>query len=145
MSDCKASNLFRPARPDDLPFILELLRSFYGKAGGIYDGIPFHGPSAILTIGDVMARGVCLVGPSSCAGAVIGLFPWNHKARIARVVFWYFKSARGLAILDALAAACKAAGATHINTASQFPKNTIGRFYLRNGFTACETQFKKQL
>jgi len=130
--------MFRPATADDVEFILELLREFYRKAGSIYVGIAFDGPSTIATIAHVVARGVCIVGPSSCAGAVIAPFEFNHHARIANVVFWCFKSAREIVILNSLIEACKRAGATHVAAASQFPHNAIGRRYRRLGFTFCE-------
>lgn len=131
--------IFRRATPADIPFILDLLREFYDKAGDIYQ-IEFDAPSTIQTIGNVLARGICLVGPSSCAGAIIGRFPYNHAALIAHVPFWYFTKPSGIHIFDALMVECKAAGATHINPSSLYPDNRIARFYSKKGFRSCEIQ-----
>jgi len=137
---------FRLATASDIPFILELLREFYRKAGAVvFAGIPFDGPSTILTIADVLARGLCLVGPSSCAGAMFYPFAYNHNARIAFVQFWYFKNAREIAIFEALCGACKAAGATHIWAASLAPKHAISRWYQKKGLSECESEHIGQL
>lgn len=130
MSESKASNPFRLATADDVPHVLELLQAFYEKAGGIY-GIPFDRVSTIKTIAHVMGHGICLIGPSSTAGAVVSQFPYNHDARVAHVWFWYFKAAREIRIFEALMEACKEAGATHLSAASLFPDNRIGRFYAK--------------
>ncbi len=137
---------FRRAVPGDIPFILELLREFYRRADGerLY-GIGFDGPSTILTIADVLAHGLCLVGPSSCAGANFLHFPWNHTALVAHVQFWYFKNAREIAIFEALADACKAAGATHIWASSHAPSHTISKWYARKGLSECESEHIREL
>lgn len=137
---------FRRAVPADIPVLLELLREFYRRADGerIY-GIGFDGCSTILTISNVLARGLCLIGPTSCAGAIFWPFPWNHMALVAHVQFWYFKRAREIAIFEALADACKAAGATHIWASSHAPKHTVARWYARKGLSECESEHIRQL
>lgn len=131
---------FRHATADDVPFILNLLREFYRKTGVTAYGIKFDGESAVATICEVLARGVCIVGPTSCAGAVFQPFPWNYRARVAQVVFWYFKSSREIRIFDALMDECRNVGATHINAASHFPKNAINRWYSKYGLKVSEIQ-----
>ncbi|MFA6239969.1 MAG: hypothetical protein WC655_03525 [Candidatus Hydrogenedentales bacterium] len=131
---------FRLAVPGDIPFILELLREFYRRAGAVYAGIPFDGPSTILTVAGVLAGGLCLVGPSSCAGANFVAFPYNHTALVAHVQFWYFKNAREIAIFEALCDACKVAGATHIWASSHAPGHTIAKWYRRKGLSECESE-----
>lgn len=137
---------FRLARTDDIPFILELVRELCRKTG-LNDryGIPFDGASAILTIGGVLANGLCLVGKSSCAGAVFFPYPYNHAAKIAHVQFWYFRNAREIAIFEALADACKGAGATHIYAASIPPRHTVGKWYRKKGLSECESEHIGQL
>ena len=135
---------FRQAEASDISFILGLLREFYRKAGSVY-GIPFDGPSTIITIGEVMRKGVCLVGPTSCAGALVLPFPYSYKARVANVVFWYFKSSREIKIFDELMAACKTAGATHIIAASHPPHHTIAKLYQRKQLLPSESWFIRLL
>lgn len=144
MNGSPAKNRFRPAQSSDVLFMLNLIRDGYKKHCSIY-GIKFDGASAMFTIANVMARGVCLVGSSSCAGAVIAPFQYNHKAIIAQVMFWNFKAPREIEIFDALSDACKEAGATHINAASHFPNNTISRYYAKKMLINCEVQSMKQL
>lgn len=135
---------FRRATADDVEFVLELLREFHGKAGGIY-GVPFHGPSEILRIARVLADGICLVGPSSCAGALIEPFPSNHKARVAQVHFWYFRHAREIRIFEALMTACRELGATHIAAYTQADRPTIGRWYERFSLKPAEVCYMAEL
>jgi hypothetical protein len=130
---------FRHAEASDIAFISRLLREFYQKQCDIYQ-IPFDYPSTVLTVGRSMIHGVCLVGPSSCAGAILGPFPFNHHAIVAMVPFWYFRRPKEIEILAVLISECRAMGATHINVASHFPKNTISRYYSKRGIIPCETQ-----
>lgn len=122
--------MFRAAQISDTPFILELLREFYSKVGGIY-GIPFDDSSAWNTILDVVRAtpATCLVGPSSVAGAVIRPYPYNDRHRIGQVKFWYFRRAREARILEALAVELRKAGATHLSASAHFPDCRIARFY----------------
>ena len=121
---------FRPAKLSDAGFVLGLVRDFYRKSGGIY-GIPFDSASTFQTINTTIVQGVCLVGPSSTAGAIFNFSPFNHSAVVAQVLFWFFKSAREIRILDEMKRACANAGATHLCCASHFPENRIGRHYER--------------
>lgn len=135
---------FRPAIVDDVPFITSLLSEFYHRAGSIY-GIPFNEASTIQTIRQVLDRGVCLVGPSSCAGALLCKFPYNHDAIIAQVAFWYFKRPKEIAIFDALMKACKERGATHINATSLTSCPAIQRHYEAFKLTPVEIQSIREL
>jgi hypothetical protein len=131
---------FRKAELADVEFIAGLLSEFYAKSGEVYQ-IPWDEPSAVQTIENVIRDGVCIVGPSSCAGAMIAPFPFNVKANIASVVFWYFRTPRESSIFDAFAGCCQVAGATHYNPSSHFPMNTIERFYLKRGLEPTEVQY----
>lgn len=117
-----------------------MLRQFYAKSGDIYQ-IPWDHSSALDTITDVIARGVCLVGERSCAGALLLPFPYNRSVTVAHVVFWHFTRPRELRIFDTLAAACREAGCTHINPSSLWPNEVIGRYYQRRGLRQAETQW----
>lgn len=139
MNGSPAKNRFRPAQSSDVLFMLNLVRDGYKKNCSVY-GIKFDGPSTLLTIANALTRGLCLVGPSSCAGAIITPFPYNHNAQVATVLFWCFKSSREIAIFGELLKHCRDAGATHISASSHFPDNSIGRFYAKNGLHNCEIQ-----
>lgn len=140
-SPANSQQIFRKATPEDVIFISRLLREFYAKEGiGAY-GIPFDYQSTVVTVDDIVRRGVCLVGPASCAGALISTCPFNANAQIAMVVFWYFQKKHEIAIFKELCIECKNQGATHINPASHFPTNSIGRFYRKCGLKAAETQY----
>lgn len=115
-----------------------LMRRFASNHGKVY-GVPFDYPSAVLWIERVLKIGLCLVGPSSCAGAVLCPFSWNQKVVKANVEFWYFVSAREITILDSLLVDCWAHGATHAGVSSHHPANTIGRRYEGSGLLAVET------
>ena len=130
----------RPATPEDSVKIAQLLRAFYDQSGGIY-GIPYDHASTIRTVLDVIVRGVCLVGHSSCAGAIIAPFPYNVSARVAQVAFWYFVDRKEICIFDQLYEACKQAGATHINATALPPKQTGKRFYQVRGMELAEFQY----
>lgn len=131
---------FRAATPADLPLIQRLVREFYAKQGAVY-GIPFDEESARATFTRVVLRGLCLVGKSSVAGAVLAQFPWNARMTIAYVPFWYFRSAREIHILEALMARCRAQGAHFINVASHPPEHRIGSWYGRLGMWQVEGQW----
>lgn len=135
---------FRSATPDDAELILTLLFEFHQKSGGIY-GVAFDPASEIYRIARVMRDGVCLVGPSSCAGALIEPFPSNHQARVAQVHFWYFRKAREIRIFEALMEACRAAGATHIASYAQADRPTIARWYKKFGLQPAEICFMGKL
>lgn len=135
---------FRRATFEDGVFILKLLREFYQKHCGAY-GIAFDVDTAMLTVDEIIHRGIFLVGPTSYAGALIQPCLWNNEATIATVMLWWFKKPREIRILDALLAECKEAGATHVVASSHFPKNTVGRLYARKSLHPVETQFIGQL
>lgn len=130
---------FRTAVVEDVPFIKDLICQFYAKQGHVY-GIPYDEESSVRTIIDTMKFGVVLVGPASCAGAIICRFPFNHRANVAQVIFWYFTNAREIKIFDALANQCRAIGATHINSAAHPPHCRIMRYYVQQGMRPAELQ-----
>ena len=94
-----SERIFRRADIQDVVFIARLLREFYSRVGHIYR-IPFNYESTLSTVDEVVRRGVCLVGPTSCAGATISAFPWNNEAEIACVVFWYFQDKHEIKIFE---------------------------------------------
>jgi len=120
---------FRPAAFDDIPFITNLLAEFYAKQGTASYGIPFDAQSTLLTVERVVRHGICLVGPTSCAGAMLMPFPYNHNVVTAHVMFWYFKRAREIKIFETLIACCLKARATHVSASSHSPRHIIGRLY----------------
>jgi hypothetical protein len=130
--------VFREATFDDIPRIVDLLQEFYWNKGAIY-GIPFDAATTMITVEKVVRHGVCIVGPNSCAGAMIVPFPYNHAVMIASVIFWYFKQSRELKIFPTLAGLCRKRGAEHLSVASHFPENTISRYYNNWGFAPAET------
>lgn len=140
MSDSQLKHPFRLAKLSDSARITRMLRAFYDKSGKIF-GIPWDHVSAMETVWKAMEQGACIVGDHSCAGAIVGQFPYNHSVKIAHVVFWYFTKPREIRIFEALARACHDLGCTHINPSSLWPANTIGRYYERHGLKAAETQW----
>lgn len=136
--------MFRPAVISDAPKILDLLREFYGKQGAIY-GIPFCDVTSAITIQHVIRKGICLVGPTSVAGATIQPFPYNDAAQIAHVHFWYFKRAREMRIFETLLTACREAGATHVAAVSHPPNHVIGRHYRKFLLSPCELKHIRRL
>jgi len=131
--------IFREAGVDDVPHVELLLAEFYAKQGGVY-GIPIDEQSTIQTIVSTASNGILLVGPTSCAGAIICPFPFNRQARVAQVIFWYFQLHREIRIFDELLIRCRAMGATHVNATSHPPHNRIARYYQRHGLKQVETQ-----
>jgi N-acetylglutamate synthase-like GNAT family acetyltransferase len=133
-------SIYRKATRSDVVAIAKLLREFYSRVGEVYK-IPYDHASMIVTVDDVVDRGVCIVGPTSCAGAIFYPFPSNSECLVAHVLFWYFQKRREIGIFLEILKLCKEQGATHINVASHFPKNTIGRFYKKCGLKPVETQY----
>lgn len=140
MAQVNSNVMYRPATSDDVPFVVSLLRQFYAKVGGLYK-IDFCERSTREWAQLVADNGILLVGPASCAGAVILPFWLNSRASAAHVEFWYFRSAREITIFDALCEACRRAGATHIFTSGQFQAPAVRRFYQEKGLHGCATQF----
>lgn len=130
---------FRRASCDDIIFIARLLREFYRKAGEVY-GIPYDHESTLQFAEYCVTNQVTIVGPSSCAAAVLCPFPSNKDAVIAQVLFWYFHRPREVTIFEALARECQDAGATHINASSHYPDNKAAGFYVRAGMGLAEIQ-----
>lgn len=129
---------FQRATFDDVPEIARLSRKFYGERCGIY-GIPYDHASTLALIDRVVRHGICLVGRACAAGAYLEKFPPNQAFVVATIHFWHFQGHRGLRIFHALAEECRTAGATHLMAASQFPTNTISRFYCDHGLHPAET------
>lgn len=131
--------IFKPATPADIPFIVYLLEEFYGKWESTYQ-IPFVPGDCAKSVETLIQDGICLVGPTSCAGATIS--PWfsNHSAKVAFTWFWYFQNAREIKIFEALVAACKQAGATHLSGTAHYPEFTILKHYAKLGLKPVELQ-----
>lgn len=131
--------IYRKAKPEDVVFIARLLREFYTKVDAY--GIPYDHASMIVTVDDMVDRGICLVGPTSCAGAFVTPFPSNSNYTVAHILFWYFQKKREIGIFLELLKQCKEQGVTHVSCSSHFPKNTIGRFYKKCGLKPVEIQY----
>lgn len=129
--------MFRHATFDDIPRVTMLLEEFYARHEYRY-GVRFNSSSAVVTVERMIRHGVCLVGPSSCAGAMIADFPYNFEAKVANVMFWYFRRPREIKIFEALLAACRRAGAMYISASSHAPSHAIGRLYQRWGMQPVE-------
>lgn len=140
MNAPKVNPPYRLATLEDVVFIARLIKEFYGKMEDSYK-IPYDHESTLITIDETIRRGVCLVGPTSCAGAFINLFPFNCNYAVANVDFWYFRNPREIEIFYALCQECRARGATHISASSHFPKHVIGRFYEKLGMFPAETVY----
>lgn len=131
---------FRVAELSDTLFVARLTREFYEKVGGIYR-IPGDYESFVVMADAVIRNGICIVGPTSCAGALMARFPGNQHELVANVLFFYFQQKREITIFYAFLEALRAAGATHIDAASHFPENTIGKFYKKLGLVPTETHW----
>jgi len=136
--------IWRLAGPADIPHIVELLREFYADREELFE-IPFDLASTVASVREILSTGVCVVGPTSCAGATFHPFIVNHGVRVAFVQFWYFREARELLIFDVLVDECKRLGATHVTAASHAPEFTIGRLYGRRGMEPKELHFMRAL
>lgn len=130
---------FRPARPDDLDAILDLLVDMNRKIGAVY-GIPADAESTIKTVLHIIHRGVCLVGNHACAGGFIYPYPWNEQAKVGLLLFWNYTRPSGVHVFGAMAERFRELGATHLNCASHFPDNRLARWYARFGLRAAEIQ-----
>jgi hypothetical protein len=145
MKESQASNqpIYRKAGHDDVVFISRLTREFYGKVGDIYH-VPYSHASMIVTVDDIVDRGIVLVGPNSCAGAFFYPFPSNADFKMAHVLFWTFQRRREIGIFLELLKQVKEMGAVGVTCASHFPQNTIGRFYKKCGLKPVETHYMGQ-
>lgn len=150
LSNAKSTNdwsrlkLFRPARLDDADHIVDLLVPLFQKVGAVY-GIRPEAESIIKTVIHTIERGVCLVGESGCAGGYVHPYPWNHNAQVGIILFWNYSRPSGIHVFEAIVERFRSLGATHINCASHFPDNRIGRHYMRFGLHPAETQFISSL
>ena len=135
-----SSGQIRLAVPDDVIRIGQMLRRFYVAHGEVY-GIKYDHASCLSSVLETIIRGVCLIGPKSCAGALVLPFPFNREALVAQVLFWYVEGGREIAIFDVLLAHCRQAGATHVNVATVAPKHVGKRFYAVRGLKLVEAQY----
>jgi hypothetical protein len=140
MSAPKENPQYRLASLEDVIFIGRLVKEFYAKRESIYK-IPYDHETMLITIDELVRRGVVVVGPTSCAGASIDLFPSNCNYVVASVKFWYFQRPREIGIFTALCDECIRRGATKIDASAHAPDNTIGRYYEKIGMHACETVY----
>ena len=140
MSAPKENPQYRRANFEDVVFVTRLVKEFYAKREQIY-GINYDHESMLITVDETIRRGICILGPNSCAGARLALFPSNCNVVMASVLFWYFRAHREMTIFQALARECLKEGATHIDASSHWPGNTIGRLYEKLGMHAAELQY----
>lgn len=131
---------FRPARVDDTDHIVNLLIPLFQKVGVIY-GIKPDAESIIASVLHTIERGVCLVGDHACAGGFIRNYPWNYNAKLGVILFWNYDRPSGIKILPEMVEAFRRLGATHINCASHFPDNRIGKHYEALGIHPAEVQY----
>lgn len=134
---------FRRAQFSDVPFVAALLCEFYNR-NDPPEGISFDWSSVVLWVEETIRLGLCLAGPSSCAGAVVSEFPVNNTAKVAHVRFWYFREAREMPIFRELLEQCFAAGATHVTVARR-GDDEIGRLYGQMGMSPVETEYMGEL
>jgi hypothetical protein len=130
----------RRAVPEDVIQIGQMLRRFYTQHGEVYS-IKYDHASCLSSVLETIMRGICLIGPKSCAGALILPFPYNREALVAQVLFWYVERGREIAIFDVLMANCRREGATHVNVATVAPKHVGKRFYAVRGLKLAEAQY----
>lgn len=136
--------MFRAAKPEDAPTILDLLKRFHVKAPP-QTGIAMDWPSSGRTIAWCISKGVTVVGPKSYGMAMIQPNPWNESARVAFVVSWYFDTPREIRVFEYLMQRCKVAGATHLTVASLAPGHAIDRYLTRLGLRNTENSFIRTL
>lgn len=138
--DRNAHLKFRPATPSDFDAILDLIVDINKKVGAVY-GIPMEAGSVVHAINHTIKEGICLVGDGACAGGFIHPYIWNHAMKIGLVLFWNYRKPGGIRIFQAMVEEFKRRGATHVSCSSHFPKNTIGRHYLKRGAHPVEVQY----
>jgi hypothetical protein len=131
------NEVFRLATLKDTLFIAGLLRRFYKRDGQIYN-LPYDHESCVQSVENTINRGVVIVGPSSCAGALIAPFEFNFRFLIAQIFFWFFENPRECVIFDALCRECAKRGASMVNAASVGPKHGAKKFYARRGLVFSE-------
>lgn len=137
--------LFRRAVLQDAPFVARLVRELYHQPAieAAY-AIPFDYESTLDTVARVIDRGVCIVGPHSCAGAFISPFPFNHAAKIGYVQFWHFRE-KEFAVLKELFEQLKSLGVNHVWAVSHPPAHRIARLYQKLGLRQVEGVWSKRL
>lgn len=124
-------------------FAADLLREYHSQYLGS-TGIPYDLWSTREHALEVITEGICLVGPSSVAGATIKPCRWNGSVLMAHVCFWFFREAREIRILEALMRECRKAGATHFSV-SGLEGRAINRWYSKLGLVGVETVYLKGL
>jgi len=135
-----SANRFRIATVADAASVAKLVARFYKRDGGVYR-IPFDYESCLDAVADVLVRGVCVIGPKSCAGAHLVQWPFNKDEIVAQVFFWCFEDTREVAIFDYLLQICQQLGATFVNVAAIGPKHSGKQFYQKRGLKCVETHF----
>jgi len=129
---------FRLATVKDTLFIAGLLRRFYKRSGSSLYHIPYDHESCVLSIEDTINRGVVMIGPSSCAGALIVPFPFNFNIQVAQIFFWFCEDKREVGVFDALLKECANRGAAVVNAATLAPDHGGKRFYARRNLAPVE-------
>lgn len=139
-----SASIFRRAEFTDGIFLANCLRQFYREHEQLHH-IPYNHESCLEAVSDILRRGLCVVGPASCAGAYLVSWPFNKSALIAQVFFWWFGARRELGVFDALVNLCRDNGATHVNVASLAPAFAGASFYRKRGLKVIERHFLGQL
>lgn len=137
--------IFRRAVLSDAPFVARLVREFYvGQDYNITYGIEFDYESTLATVTAIIERGVCILGPHSCAGAYVAPFPFNHTQRVAYVQFWFFNRKGEAAIFKKFLQALESE-VHHVWAVSHPPHHRVGRLYRKLGFRQVEGVWSKRL
>lgn len=129
--------LIRLAGHQDVVDIARMIRRFYKRDGGIY-GIPYDHDSCMASVSHTIDNGVAVIGPNSCAGALVVPFDYNFRFKIALVYFWYFSAPREFVVFDVLCRECARRGASVVKVASLAPKHGAKKFYARRKLTVIE-------
>lgn len=145
----------REATREDFPAMVAMGRRFY-ESTAFTKLAPFDEAST-LQIGELLlAAGVLLVAEHEgkavgMVGLVIAPFLFNNAKRIAAEVMWWVdpderNTGAGMALLRAVAPACKAKGADAVQmmTVESSPAHA-GLAYRRLGFKPTETAYLKEL
>lgn len=132
--------VFRPATPDDLEYIVDLGVNLSAKHGDAYR-VPADALSVAQEVSHAIQCGVCLVGNGCAAGGYVKPFIWGHDIKVGMVTFWNFTTPSGVHILGALVDEFAKRGATFISAASHFPHNRVGDLYARMGMWPAETTY----
>lgn len=147
--------MIRPAEERDIPHLLEMGQRFFNEAG--WGDVTEYDPGSMeRTLHHLIhANGILLVVESG--GAVVGmagalLYPHYFAATslTGQEIFWWVDPAHrkgsGAALLDAMEAAAKAAGAVSFSMVSvaSLRSDALDRVYQRRGYRPAERTYIKR-